>query len=225
MRTDALAAGLAAASIGAEVALLALADLPALNSIGICLAAVMTGMAVVRIWRTAQLIRPLRRWPWRPLESAWRYAGMGERSASVLLRDPATGEQAVLHALGIPKHGRMPEYALVPVWFPGDLRQGGVLTLAGGGAFIHARTFRTMIGRYSLLPLTTHEDLYGPIVAPAYLTGSMRTNYVATIRLERSRTKRIRPSDQLTVYDSFALDALREHGHVASSPGIAEGLS
>ena len=179
-------------------------------------------IALIRVVRSVKVFRQIRRTPWRALESAWMYIEMRERSAAVLLRDPTTGEQAALHVQRLPHRKAMPPEVLLPVWFAGDFASGGVITPAGGGAFMYARPYRAASARRAGLERTLHEELTVPIAAPYSLRGRAREDFVRSAEWELAQERRQmqkrkpwqRQRDRITVYDSFDLQELRANGHV-----------
>ncbi len=230
VRADAFAVARALGAIGGEIALIDMVRMPALNSVGLCIAVSLSAVALVRVWRTMRVVRQVRRAPWRTLESAWMYVALRERSACVLLRDPATGEQGALHVQRLPRRKAMPEQVLLPVWFAGDFASGGVITPAGGGAMMYAHAYRTAGARYIAVERTIHEELTAPIVAPSYVYGTRaRGDFVQTAKWERAqlvkRMAKQRLRDRITVYDSFDLARLRLYGHVsAATPSAPERI-
>jgi hypothetical protein len=229
VRSDALAVAWALIATGGEIVLIEMVRIPALNSLGLCIAVGLGIVALIRARRTAKVFRLVRRNPWRALESAWMYVELRERSACVLLRDPATGEQAALHVQRLPHRKAMPTHVLLPVWFAGDFAVGGVITPAGGGALMYARAYRTASARRAGLERTLHEELTAPIVVPPYLRGSRaREDFVHMAEWDRARLLRRmrtqRQRDRITVYDSFDLQELRTYGHVSAAPSDGDRI-
>jgi hypothetical protein len=214
MRSDALSAAAAIAAVGGEIALIELVRIPALNSVGLCIAVWLVAIMPVRVRRTVKVLRRVRATHWRSLDSAWTYVELRERSAGVLLRDPETGEQAALHVQRLPSRKAMPTDVLLPVWFAGELTSDGVIAPAGGGPLMFARTFRTAIARRDAFPRTIHEELTVPLIPPQRIRDpAMRSSLEWEYRRERARLqKRVR--DRISVYDSFDLQRLRSVGHV-----------
>ena len=119
----------------------------------VCSIVLIGALAVtIRLSRRYRDIRAtLRTNAWRPVDGVWSDS-QRSNAANVLIRDPATGEQAVLRT---PSVIRPDPDVRARLWFAGDLRWGGVVTAAGGGhlSVVHwhstARSVQHSLGQRS----------------------------------------------------------------------------
>jgi hypothetical protein len=157
-------------------------------------AVVLVGALAVTI-RLSQRYRDIRATllthAWRVVDGIWSESERG-RSANVLLRDPANGEQA---ALRTPSAARPDERVRVSLWFAGDLRRGGVVTAAGGGYLSYVRPHRRPIRRQIAVPT--------------------RQRFEYEYRPERAQAI-------ARMYETFDLDKLRNDGYVPPTPRPSE---
>jgi hypothetical protein len=168
-------------------------DLPAGGFVAVdalCSIGLIGALAVtIQLNRRYREIRAtLRMHAWRPVDGVWSDSQRGH-AADILLRDPATGEQAVLRT---PSVMRPDQDVRVRLWFAGDLRWGGVVTAAGGGHLSLVHWHRTPIMRRNAVPTPQWLDAHN-WPRPAHA-------------LRRT-------------YEIFDLDKLRDDGYVPPTAG------
>ena len=143
----------------------------------------------IRLSRRYRYIRrTLRTYTWRTVDGVWSDA-QRSNAANVFMRDPATGEQAVLRTPSVIQPDRD---VRVRLWFAGDLRWGGVVTAAGGGHLSVVHRHSTAAIRQSAVPRSQ------------WLEARNWPRPAHTLR----RT-----------YDIFDLDKLRDDGYVPPVAG------
>jgi hypothetical protein len=156
----------------------------------VCSIVLIGALAVaIRLSRRYRDIRTtLRTNSWRTVDGVWSDS-QRSNAADVLIRDPATGEQAVLRTPCVIRPDRD---VRVRLWFAGDLRWGGVVTAAGGGHLSVVRWHSTAAIRQSAVPTPQWLDAHN-WPRPAHA-------------LRRT-------------YDIFDLDKLRDDGYVPPTAG------
>ncbi|HKE63313.1 MAG TPA: hypothetical protein VKB59_01545 [Micromonosporaceae bacterium] len=157
------------------------AGVQALSSLGLIASVV----ATVRLtMRYADIRSALRTHAWRPVDGVCSTYRSRSDAANIVLRDPATGEQA---AMRTPSSGRTPRDVRLQLWFAGDLGGSGVVTAAGGGRLC-------LVSR-----LRTPADLRRAVRTPEWLD---EHNWPRP------------PQSLRTTYEIFDMETLRRNGYV-----------